>query len=143
ATLPGLCLEAIARHNKPDAVNEKREGQWVHISGSEFVGRVRQVALGLVDLGIQPGDRVGLISENRPEWSIADLAILSAGAVTVPLYTTQSIDQIEYIIRDSGACAILVSGGRILKHAREGFEAVGDQLRHVIVFEPKDATESS
>jgi long-chain acyl-CoA synthetase len=142
-TLPGFCLEAIARHNKPDTVSEKRGGQWVQISADEFIRRVRHIALGLADLGIKPGDRVALISENRPEWSIADLAILSAGAITVPLYTTQSIEQIEYIMRDSGACAILVSGGRILKHARQGFEAVDEQLRQVIVFEPKDATEST
>ncbi len=142
-TLPGFCLDAVARHNKPDTVSEKRGGEWVRISAAEFTRRVRHITLGLADLGIKPGDRVALISENRPEWSIADLAILSAGAITVPLYTTQSIDQIEYIMRDSGACAILVSGGRILKHARKGFEAVGDQLQHVIVFEPKEATESS
>jgi long-chain acyl-CoA synthetase len=142
-TLPGLCLDAIARHNKPDTVSEKRGGQWVRIPATEFVSRVRHIALGLADLGIKPGDRIALISENRPEWSIADLAILSAGAITVPLYTTQSIEQIEFIVRDSGACAILVSGGRILKHARPGLDAVGDQLRHVIVFEPKDATQST
>ena len=127
ATLPGLCLEAIARHNKPDAVNEKREGQWVHISGQEFVRRVRHVALGLADLGIQPGDRVALISENRPEWSVADLAILSAGAITVPIYTTQAVDQIEFILKDSGARALMISGGKVLKHARDGFDGL-DQL---------------
>jgi long-chain acyl-CoA synthetase len=143
STLAGFCLEAIARHNKPDTVSEKRGGQWVQIPATEFIRRIRHIALGLADLGIKPQDRVALISENRPEWSIADLAILSAGAITVPLYTTQSIEQIEYIMRDSGACAILVSGGRILKHARKGLEAVGDQLRHVIVFEPKDATETT
>jgi long-chain acyl-CoA synthetase len=143
STLAGFCLEAIARHNKPDTVSEKRGAKWVQIPATEFIRRIRHIALGLAELGIKPQDRVALISENRPEWSIADLAILSAGAITVPLYTTQSIEQIEYIMRDSGACAILVSGGRILKHARQGFEAVGDQLRHVIVFEPKDASESS
>lgn len=142
-TLAGFCLEAVARHNKPDTVSEKRGGKWLHISAVEFIRRVRHIALGLSDLGIKPGDRVALISENRPEWSIADLAILSAGAITVPLYTTQSVAQVEFIMRDSGACAILISGGRILKHARAGFEAVGDQLQHVIVFEPKEETESS
>ena len=92
STLPGVCLDAMARHNKPDAVSEKCEGEWVHISAAEFVRRVRHVALGLTDLGIQAGDRVALISENRPEWSIADLALLGVGAVTVPIYTTnQSI----------------------------------------------------
>ncbi|MGQ0761881.1 MAG: AMP-dependent synthetase/ligase [Acidobacteriota bacterium] len=135
-TLPSLCLEAITRHNKPNTVSEKRGGEWVRVSSDEFVRRVRHIALGLADLGIQPGDRVGLISENRPEWSIADLAVLSAGAVVVPIYTTQAPDQIRFILEDSGARALLISGGRILKHAREGFEAV-DTLRDVVIFDPK------
>jgi long-chain acyl-CoA synthetase len=138
STLPGVCLEAIARHGKPDAVSEKREGEWVRISATEFISRVRHIALGLIDLGIRRGERVALISENRPEWSIADLAILSAGAVTVPLYTTQSVDQIEFILKDSGACALLVSGGRVLKHARRGFENA-TELQRVIVFDSKAA----
>ncbi|HWH76327.1 MAG TPA: AMP-binding protein, partial [Candidatus Binatus sp.] len=107
------------------------------MSAGEFIGRVRHVALGLADAGICAGDRIALISENRPEWSIVDLAILSAGAVTVPLYTTQSVDQIEYILRDSGARALMVSGGRVLKHARKGFEA--SHLEHVIVFDADSA----
>jgi long-chain acyl-CoA synthetase len=135
-TLPSLCLEAITRHNKPNTVSEKRGGEWVRVSSDEFVGRVRHIALGLADLGIQPGDRVGLISENRPEWSIADLAVLSAGAVVVPIYTTQAPDQIRFILEDSGARALLISGGRILKHAREGFEAV-DTLQDIVIFDPK------
>jgi long-chain acyl-CoA synthetase len=135
-TLPSLCLEAITRHNKPNTVSEKRDGAWVRVSSDEFVRRVRHIALGLADLGIQPGDRVGLISENRPEWSIADLAVLSAGAVVVPIYTTQAPDQIRFILEDSGARALLISGGRILKHAREGFEAV-DTLRDIVIFDPK------
>ena len=139
ATLPGFCLEAIARHNKPDAVSEKRGDEWVSISATEFVERVRRIALGLNDLGIKAGDRIALISENRPEWSIADLAILSAGAVTVPLYTTQAVDQIEFILTDSGARALMISGGKVLKHARKGFEGLR-QLEHVIVFDTKSVT---
>lgn len=135
-TLPGFCLEALLRHNKLDAVSEKRGREWVHISGVEFVRRVRHIALGLRDLGIQPGDRVGLISENRPEWSIVDLAILSAGAITVPIYTTQSVEQIRFILEDSAARALVISGDKILKHARPGFEGL-DQLQDVIVFDPK------
>lgn len=135
-TLPSLCLEAITRHNKPNTVSEKRGGEWVRVSSDEFVRRVRHIALGLADLGIQPGDRMALISENRPEWSIADLAVLSAGAVVVPIYTTQAPDQIRFILEDSGARALLISGGRILKHAREGFEAV-DTLRDIVIFDPK------
>jgi long-chain acyl-CoA synthetase len=133
-----VCLDAVARHNKPDTVSEKRGGQWVRISADEFTTRVRRIALGLADAGIRPGDRVGLISENRPEWSITDLAILSAGAVTVPLYTTQSVDQIEFILRDSGARGLMVSGGRVLKHARKGFADL-DQLEKVIIFDVESA----
>jgi len=137
-TLPAFCLEAIVRHNKPNTVSEKRGADWARVSSDEFARRVRHIALGLADLGIQAGDRVGLISENRPEWSIVDLAILSAGAVVVPLYTTQAPDQIKFIIEDSGARALMISGGRILKHARAGFEGI-DGLKDVIVFDPKSA----
>lgn len=133
-----MCLEAILKHDKPDAVSEKRGKEWVRISSADFVRRVRHLALGLAASGIQPNDRVALISENRPEWSIADLALLSLGAITVPLYTTQAIDQIEFILRDSGARTLLVSGGRILKHARKGFEHV-DTLERIIVFDPESA----
>jgi long-chain acyl-CoA synthetase len=137
-TLPGFILEAVTRHRKPDTVSEKRGGEWVHVSGEEFARRVRHIALGLADLGVQPGDRVGLISENRPEWSIVDLAILSAGGVVVPLYTTQAPDQVRFILEDSGARALLISGGRILKHAREGFDGL-DRLTDIIVFDAKSA----
>ena len=139
-TLPAFCLEAILRHNKPDTVSEKRHEEWVHISAGEFVRRVRHIALGLADRGIRAGDRLGLISENRPEWSIVDLAILSVGAVTVPLYTTQSVDQIRFILEDSGARALMISGGRILKHARPGFEGL-DRLEEIIVFDSEAAEE--
>ncbi|MGZ8848089.1 MAG: AMP-binding protein, partial [Pyrinomonadaceae bacterium] len=135
-TLPGFCLDAILRHNKRDTVSEKRDQEWIHLSATEFVQRVRHIALGLADLGIQPGDRVALISENRPEWSIADLAILSAGAVTVPIYTTQSVEQIRFILEDSGTRTLLISGGRILKHARPGFEGL-ERLQDVVVFDSK------
>src|SRR2546429_4581509 len=135
-TLPAFCLDAILRHNKADTVSEKRGHEWVRVSATEFTRRVRHIALGLADLGIKAGDRVALISENRPEWSIVDLAILSAGAVTVPLYTTQAVDQIEFILRDSGARTLLISGGRALQHARKGF-VERDRLEHVIVFDPK------
>ena len=141
-TLPLMCLEAVVRHNKPDTVNEKRGKQWVHISATEFVRRVRHVALGLVDAGIRRKDRVALMSENRPEWSIADLAILSLGGITVPLYTTQAVEQIEFILKDSGARVLLVSGGRVLTHARKGFENL-DQMEQVIVFDPESAKSST
>src|SRR5437773_11135332 len=121
STLPGFCLDALAKHNKPDAVSEKRDHEWAHVSAQDFIQRVRHIALGLKDLGIKAGDRVALISENRPDWSIADLAILSSGAVTVPLYTTQAVDQIEFVLRRSGARDLLILGGRGVKRGSPGF----------------------
>src|SRR5687768_16952332 len=109
SSIPGLCLKAVLRHAKQDALNHKVDSEWVSISADSFVERVRNVALGLANLGIKPGDRIALLSENRPEWSIADLAILYLGAINVPIYTTQPVDQIRYILADSGTRAIFIS----------------------------------
>jgi len=106
----------------------------MHISAEAFITRVRHVALGLAELGIKAGDRVALLSENRPEWSIADLAILSLGAVNVPIYTTQAVDQVRFILEDSGARAIFVSGRRVFKHARKGLENI-NTLERIVFFE--------
>src|SRR6266480_3152758 len=95
---------------------------------------VRNVALGLTELGIKPGDRIALLSENRPEWSIVDLAILSLGAINVPIYTTQAVDQVRFIIEDSGVRAIFVSNRKLFKHAREGLEN-SNTLERIIFFD--------
>jgi len=122
SSLPSLCLAAAIRHNKADALSHKVRGEWVRIPAPDFVRRVRHVALGLAALGIKAGDRVALLSENRPEWSITDLAILSLGAVNVPIYTTQAVDQVEFILSDSGTRAMFISGRKVFKHARAAIE---------------------
>ena len=133
SSVPGLILEAVLRHNKQDALNHRSEGKWHSITAATFVERVKNVALGLAALGIRPGDRIALLSENRPEWSIADLAILSLGAINVPIYTTQALEQIEYILSDSGARAIFVSTRRIYKHILPVLAK--RPLEHVFFFE--------
>src|SRR5439155_21443261 len=72
-------------------------------------GDVRRLALGLGSLGIDQGERVGLVSENRPEWVIADLAIMSAGAISVPAYVTQTVEDYRHVLANSGARAVIVS----------------------------------
>jgi len=128
------------RHNKADALNYKLRGEWIHIPAPEFVQRVRSVALGLAALGIKAGDRVALLSENRPEWSITDLAILSLGAVNVPIYTTQAIEQIEFILADSGARALFISGRKIFKHASKALENLALPVKLVFFDEGAAAT---
>jgi long-chain acyl-CoA synthetase len=134
SSVPSLCLAATLKYGKPDALNHKIGGEWIHLSGESFVERVRNVALGLAALGIKRGDRVALLSENRPEWSITDLAILSLGAINVPIYTTQAIDQIRYILTDSGARAIFISNRRLYKHGQQALERLGF-LENLIFFD--------
>ncbi|HEX8492718.1 MAG TPA: long-chain fatty acid--CoA ligase [Pyrinomonadaceae bacterium] len=137
-TLPKLCLASIKKYGKHDALNLKRAGQWVNISGEEFIRRVRHVALGLSELGIKAGDRVALLSENRPDWSITDLAILSLGAINVPIYTTQAVEQVAFILSDSGARTLFVSGRKVYRHARAAIENL-DQLENIIFFDAEAA----
>jgi long-chain acyl-CoA synthetase len=134
-----LCLTASLKHGKAKALNQKVDGQWENISAQTFVDRVKSVALGLAALGIRPGDRIALLSENRPEWSIADLAILSLGAINVPIYTTQAVDQIEYILTDSGPRAIFISNKRLYRHAKSVLD--NRTLEHVIFFDTESASE--
>jgi long-chain acyl-CoA synthetase len=134
ASVPALCLTAALKHDNPDALNHKNGNDWINISAETFVERVRHVALGLAGLGIKPGDRIALLSENRPEWSIADLAILSLGAINVPIYTTQAVDQIRFILTDSGTRAIFVSNKKLFKHAQDALAGL-DFLEKIIFFD--------
>src|ERR1041385_3395029 len=89
-TLPHYCLESFRRNSKPDALSFKDGSTWHRISGAEAIAEVRRIALGLAAFGIKAGDRVAIISENRPEWSLTDLALLCLRAINVPIYTTQA-----------------------------------------------------
>jgi len=97
----------------PDTVGLKRlvNGSWTPVTWREFAGQVRGMAAGFIAAGIQPGDRVGLMSRTRFEWTLIDYAILTAGGVTVPVYPTSSLEQVEWILGDSGAVAAVVETG--------------------------------
>ena len=112
--------------NWPDAVGLKRRthGVWMPVTWRAFAAEVRDVAAGLIGAGVQPGDRVGLMSRTRFEWTLLDYAILTAGAVTVPIYPTSSLEQVEWILGDSGAVAVVVETEQ---HA-EMVAAVRDRL---------------
>ncbi|HEX5875328.1 MAG TPA: long-chain fatty acid--CoA ligase [Pyrinomonadaceae bacterium] len=137
SSVPGLILAAVLRHNKTDALNHREDGKWFNITAASFVERVKNIALGLASLGVRPGDRIALLSENRPEWSIADLAILSLGAINVPIYTTQALDQVDYILTDSGAHTIFISTRRLYKHVQPML--ANKSLERVIFFDSETA----
>jgi long-chain acyl-CoA synthetase len=112
----------------------KREGAWRSISWSEAARQVAALAAGLKRIGLHPGDRVALVSENRPEWLIADLGIMAAGCITVPTYTTNTTRDHAHVLGNSGAKAVIVSSQKL---ARNLMPAVfnSDECRHVIGME--------
>lgn len=133
-TLPHYCIESFRRNNKPDALSYKIGDVWEHISGAAVIEKIKLIALGLSALGVKAGDRIAIISENRPEWSLTDLAILSLRAVNVPIYTTQAVEQIRYILEDSGAKMLFVSGKKLWKHAESAVQSV-ERLEKLIFFD--------
>ncbi len=140
-TIPHFCFESFRRHNKRDALAFKIKDAWNYMSGSEVVERVKQIATGLAALGVKAGDRIAIISENRPEWSLVDLAILSLRAVNVPIYTTQAVEQIRFILENSGARMLFISGKKIWKHAETAIQSV-ERLEKLIFFDADALPES-
>ncbi|HEY7096649.1 MAG TPA: long-chain fatty acid--CoA ligase [Terriglobales bacterium] len=100
---------SVVESNRSQVMLYRRPIQWIPISTSEFYQNVIGVARAMCQWGIGPGDRVAILSENRPEWAIADFATLLIGAVVVPIYTTLTADQTVFLLNDSGARAVFVS----------------------------------
>ncbi|MCD0481680.1 AMP-dependent synthetase/ligase [Streptacidiphilus sp. ASG 303] len=94
-------------HADVAVVSRKIDGRWQDLTAVQFLAEVRSAAKGLVASGVRPGDRVGLMSRTRYEWTLLDFAIWCAGAVTVPVYETSSAEQVEWILGDSGAVAVI------------------------------------
>jgi long-chain acyl-CoA synthetase len=94
----------------------KRDGEWRSISWAEAARQVAALAASLKRIGLEPGDRVALVSENRPEWLISDLAIMAAGCVTVPTYTTNTTRDHAHVLGNSGARAVIVSNQKLAKN---------------------------
>ncbi len=109
-TLAQLLVHSVTSYPKPDFMLVKRDGAYAPISAAEFGAGVKHLALGLRTLGFAAGQKLCLLSENRPEWTMTDFATLTAGGLTVPIYTTLVSEQARYIIDDSDATAVVVSG---------------------------------
>jgi long-chain acyl-CoA synthetase len=109
--LTDLIRRNAVQHPEVAVLARKRDGAWEDVTAAAFLAEVRAVAKGLIAEGIRTGDRVGLMSRTRYEWTLLDFAVWSAGAVTVPVYETSSPEQIAWILGDSGARAVLVETG--------------------------------
>jgi long-chain acyl-CoA synthetase len=120
ATVPasGGMAEAVFTNadEAPNTVSFRRKdaGAWRDITAAQFSAEVTEVAKGLVAAGIKPGDRIGILAANCYEWTLFDFAIWAAGAASVPIYVTSSAEQIEWIMSDSGAVALVVENQALL-----------------------------
>ena len=135
-TLISLLEHSIQHYgSKPALAHKPKGGTYQDISYTEFGESVDAFRKGLNALGVQKGDRVALLSENRPEWAITDFGSLKAGAVTVPMFSTLTAAQVGYILKDSGSKIICVSTSRQLEKVTAIREEV-PTLEQIIVFDP-------
>lgn len=128
--LTDLIRRNAAQHPDVAVVGRKVDDRWEDVTATEFLAEVRAAAKGLIAAGVEPGDRVGLMSRTRYEWTLLDFAIWSAGGVTVPVYETSSPEQVQWILSDSGAVAALVETG-VHEAAVEAVRDTLPALKHV------------
>ena len=134
-TLTQLFFDAIDRFSsKRAALRFKKDGAWHDITHQELKRRVHHAAIGLMELGVSPGDRIGILSANRPEWAIADFACLTARCVDVSVYPSIPAHQVAYILKDSRACAVFVADRSQYQKIVESRSELPD-LQHIITFD--------
>ena len=137
-TIADLLPIAAERYADKPAQLFKSGDEWKDVSYEELGTIVREVALGLVDLGIEPGDKVSIMAHTRPEWSQACFGILTAGATLVTIYQTNSPAECQYVLEHSDSRAVFVEDGEQLAKVRE-IEDSCPTLEHIVVMDPGDA----
>jgi long-chain acyl-CoA synthetase len=139
--LPSMFFDQAERFGDRPFLWSKKASEWKSRSWSQTATEVTALARGLLALGVQPGDRIGLVSENRPEWLIADVAIMSIGAITVPAYVTNSVDDHNYILCDSGAKGLIISTSDLAREALPAAQGCPDSEFAVCMECPEDIPE--
>src|SRR5438128_11243167 len=115
-TLPSNLLHAINTWPSPRAQMFRTASGWQEISSAEFLRRIAGLSQAFFELGVKPGDRVGLFAANRPEWHTADFAITGAGGVTVPVYFNESLEPLVYLLHPAQPQPLLVAASPPLTH---------------------------
>ncbi|RMH61906.1 MAG: long-chain fatty acid--CoA ligase [Zetaproteobacteria bacterium] len=136
--LPEALFRQAELHPYQPAQWRRKHGTYLPITYMELATRVRRLASGLLREGVEAGDRIAILMENRPEWAIVDYAILSTGAVSVPLYCTYRPQDIAYVLNDAGVGMAFVSGGNLLTHLLAAQQDCPG-LRRIIALNPDDA----
>ena len=108
ANLADIVVENARRTPDRVVLNRREGATWLPVTAAAFAEEVDRLALGFVAAGVRPGDRVGLMARTRYEWTLVDVALWTAGAVTVPVYETSSAEQLRWILADSGAVGVVL-----------------------------------
>jgi long-chain acyl-CoA synthetase len=137
-TIADLLPLAVAKYGDVPAQRFKVGDEWRDASYTELGETVKEVALGLIDLGIEPGEKISILAHTRPEWTHSCFGILTAGATLVTIYQTNSPEECQYVLHHSDSRAVFVEDPEQLAKIRE-VEGDCPELRHVIVMEPGDA----
>ncbi|MEU6232860.1 long-chain fatty acid--CoA ligase [Kitasatospora sp. NPDC047058] len=132
--LSDLVHQNAEKHPDVAVLSRKVDGRWQELTAAQFLVEVHAAAKGLIAAGIAPGDRVGIMSRTRYEWTLLDFAIWTAGAITVPVYETSSAEQVEWILGDSGAVAVLTETDQHAKVVAEVRDRL-PELKHTWQFE--------
>ena len=137
-TIADLLPLAVEKYGNAAAQRFKEGEEWKDVSYAQLGEAVREVALGLVDIGIEPGEKISILAHTRPEWTHACFGILTAGATLVTIYQTNSPEECQYVLHHSDSRAVFVEDAEQLAKIR-AVEGDCTELRHVIVMEPGDA----
>lgn len=125
----------IATAPKPDALASKIDGQWVPISSQQLLDQANLVSLGLVSLGLKRGDKVAIISMNRPEWMLADFGISQIGATSVPMYPSITVEDYKYIFTDAGVRAVFVADKKLFDKVKEATQGLDIPAENIFTFD--------
>jgi long-chain acyl-CoA synthetase len=140
--IAGIFHDRAEQYQFEPCVRYRKEGKYVPISWREMQNMITRVGLGLISLGVEPGDMVGIFSENCWQWMVADLATLSVGASDAPIYATNSGAESAYIINDSGSKVVFVSDKDHLDRILSVKKTIRP-LKHIITFDPIDTKEKN
>jgi long-chain acyl-CoA synthetase len=123
-----LLPQLLEKYKKDDALAAKENGQWRKYSTQEFIDTVNELSYGLINVGLNKGDRIGIIANNRPEWTFADFASQQIGAITVPIYPTISENDLAFILKDAGVKLIFVSSKELYEKVKKAAATNNAQL---------------
>ena len=138
ANLPAAFFRVAAENGEKLLLASKRGGQWQSMSYADVADQVRRLAAALIHQGIKPGDKVFISSENRPEWAVADLAIMAIGAIVVPSFVTNTIDDFAYIMGHADAVLAITSGGELARKVAAAAQKVDGLDRLIVMDETAD-----